>query len=409
MKRYWKSSVLIITILLSIGSFYIHSAYSASKFPDFFIKKQEGISEAAGPVILKGDYQIGTGTGEILEITSKGSDYMSERSFLHQIDNLNGESENVIKLQKDHRSFMRGKHWEEYFYNDQVALVYAEVEYDLQDESTRFAFQIAALDKKGGDETSFKWNVPNGGTYSFIEVVDVQSSANQLKVITKNELNQKVVEGGEIQEIHVYTFDLSGKRLVSDEVILSESNERPNVHVYFETIPGVNKMAPGEYIANKKVKVDTTPESTGKEPESTVQGLFVYNLKDKKQIEVNLPKEIVESLNTGYFLDGTMLYIASEKEGKARIIVYNLENKKVDNEIQFPLGGEDMVFKQTLIKNGRIYLLASKAEPENRQRQETIIIADLKTKKTLYRGTVTNKKEHKQTNATLNINELTLK
>lgn len=406
MKRYWKACSLIVITVLSISSFYIQSAYSASQLPEYVIKKQAGKPEAIDPVVLRGQYQNNDGTvGESLDISSGGSEYRSGKSFWSQIDNMYYDSEQTKKLHEKYRSFMRGKGGEEFFFQDKRNLVFAEMKYTIE-ERTSFTFDIAALDKKENNENSFEIGVPQGKKYSFVQLEDVQYSGGKVILVTKNFLNDLGGQGRETQELHVYTFDFSEKKLVSDEVILSESMAKGNFFVDFEKVPEVNKMGRGKYIVFKKV-FSAQAETEARSSDNT---LIVYNLIDKEKAEIKVSKEMQEVITgTGTYYEGSNLYYAVVKDDKAMVITYDLDNKKLKKEIAIPLGETEMLMKQAVIKNGRVYLLVSEKQAEKGDEYATVLVADLETGKPLYRGTIVNSNLEEKSEGILYLNELTIK
>ncbi|CAH0344329.1 hypothetical protein [Bacillus sp. CECT 9360] len=411
MKRYWKISSLIVVILLAISSFYIHSAYSISQLPEYIIKKQEGNSKTVENLILRGFYGNETETAsEMVEISSEGSEYASERSFFTQIKSMDYDGEQIENLKRKYRSFMRGKNSPDFFYEDKRNIVYAQVEYQFKDNRQKFNFHIAALDKKDKEEISLKMPVPKEEEYSTVELNDVQFTDGRVNVFTKNYLVTN--DGGqETSEVHLYSFNLSDKKLLSEETILSEPNKRKNVYTDYTELPEVNSMDAADYILYYKSVNEQKQLENGEIEEQNVEnGLVVYNVNEKKSEEVKLPKEIAALVGPGNYYDDTNLYVTEEKEGKIRVIVYDLEQKKAVNEFQVPLGEKDMKSLATIIKDGNIYLLATE-EPEAEHGFEyaSVIVADLKTGKTEYRGTIVNKKADHQSDSQVQLNELTIK
>lgn len=45
MRKYWKSSVIVIIIVFGIGTFYVNAALSATSYPKFVIQKKSGNKE----------------------------------------------------------------------------------------------------------------------------------------------------------------------------------------------------------------------------------------------------------------------------------------------------------------------------------------------------------------------------
>src|SRR5699024_2725749 len=79
---------------------------------------------------------------------------------------------------------------------------------------------IAVLDKRTNTTISFEHLVPNSGDFWYLHSLKVQVIDDQLKLITQHDMRED-----NRKEIHLYTFDLTEKTLLNDEVILSTENE----------------------------------------------------------------------------------------------------------------------------------------------------------------------------------------
>ena len=87
MKRYWKTLVIVLAVLLSIGSFYIRNAVSASSLPQFTFAKESGDEREIMPIVLEGSFDRSGhfGSAESLHISNNKIQYSSEQSFIEQI------------------------------------------------------------------------------------------------------------------------------------------------------------------------------------------------------------------------------------------------------------------------------------------------------------------------------------
>lgn len=121
MKKYWKVIVVIAIAVVGIGTFYVNSAISVSKYPEFVIKKQSGDETEIKSLVVEGTYS-GSVLNEGLKITADGSRYESDSSF---IDLFKGYNPPLIEqLQEEYRNFMRGKSGDiSAFYEDKQFLV----------------------------------------------------------------------------------------------------------------------------------------------------------------------------------------------------------------------------------------------------------------------------------------------
>lgn len=407
MKRYWKISSLIVVILLGISSFYIHSAYSAKQLPEYIIKKQEGNSKVIEQLVIRGGYSNKAETAsEMIEISSEGSEYSSEKSFISQIKSMDDDGEQIENLKRKYRSFMRGKNGQNSFYEDKRNLVYAEIEYRFQDNRQKFDFHIAALDKKSNEETSFKMAFPEGEKYSNVQLDDVQFSDGRVNVITKNYLSTN--DAGQETELHLYSFNLLDKKLLSEEVILSDSDKKENTYTDYEKLSEANSMVPSNYIVINKTFIEQKQHENGETVED-IKGneLFVYNLREKKEEEVKLTNEVQQLNGTWSYYDAGKLYISEAKGGKVRVVTYDFAQKKVENQWQVPLGENGMISLATLFNNGNMYLLAAEDEgAEQGLEYASVIVADLETGKTEYRGTVVNKNANTKSDGQAYLSEL---
>lgn len=106
MKRYICSIIIGMVVILSIGTYYVKVASSASGLPKYNFKTLEGSDKELDPVIIHGSLEVNP-IYEPLTIESNQSIYASERSYF---ENLSGIRDfQIERLIKEHRSFMRGR------------------------------------------------------------------------------------------------------------------------------------------------------------------------------------------------------------------------------------------------------------------------------------------------------------
>ena len=83
MKKYWKLITIVVMIVLTVGTFYIHSSVTADNYPDFVLERKSGDAEAVAHVTLQGDYRKGL-AGDNVDITADGSTYMGSTSLFNR-------------------------------------------------------------------------------------------------------------------------------------------------------------------------------------------------------------------------------------------------------------------------------------------------------------------------------------
>lgn len=401
MKRYLCSIIIGMVVILSIGTYYVKFS-SASSLPKYTFKTLEGSDKELDPVIINATLENGS-FYEPLTFESNTTTYASERSYL---ENLTGRQDHQIeRLIKEHRSFMRGKDSISSLYEDDDFLAYAWVNSEITNNGKMEAeFDIGLLEKKEEEETSFQIELPNQERIMNTDVRDVQLVHSKLQVLTMNDVN--VNNEKQTKEVHLYTIDVANKKVLSDKTLVSETFTYPN-QVDFQMPIDVAPSQPNNMVLISLIK--------GVNHED---GPFEEKLKESKLLSYNYETEKLETVNKGSlsldmersgYADGKNLYVVEMKSGKYRIKTFDLSSQTLTNDTELDLA----VNKKehfAAIKNGRVYfLLGNEVDQDSlTYKPVQLLIADLKTGKTLYKGeTVINKKNSKSFG--LFINDLEVK
>lgn len=401
MKRYLCSIIIGMVVILSIGTYYVKFS-SASSLPKYTFRTLEGSDKELDPVIINATLENGS-FYEPLTFESNTTTYASERSYL---ENLNGRQDHQIeRLIKEHRSFMRGKDSISSLYEDDDFLAYASVNSEITNNGKMEAeFDIGLLEKEDEEETSFQIELPNQERIMNTDVRDVQLVHSKLQVLTMNDVNSNNEK--QTKEVHLYTIDVANKKVLSDKTLVSESFTYPN-QVDFQMPTDVAPSQPNNMVLISLIK--------GVNHED---GPFEEKLKESKLLSYNYETEKLETVKKGSlsldmersgYADGKNLYVVEMKSGKYRIKTFDLSSQTLTNDTELDLA----VNKKehfAAIKNGRVYfLLGNEVDQDSlTYKPVQLLIADLKTGKTLYKGeTVINKKNSKSFG--LFINDLEVK
>ncbi|MDV7764900.1 hypothetical protein [Peribacillus sp. CSMR9] len=394
MKRYICSIIIGMVVILSIGTYYVKVASSASGLPKYNFKTLEGSDKELDPVIIHGSLEVDP-RYEPLTIESNQSIYASERSYF---ENLSGIQDfQIERLIKEHRSFMRGRDSINSLYEDDDFLAYASVNEDFTKNGKMEAeFDIGLLEKKGEDETSFKIELPDQERIMNVVVRDVQLVHSKLQVLTMNDVNSN--DEKQTIEVHLYTIDLANKKVLSDKTLLSETFTDPN-QVDLEMPTDIAPSQPNNMVLISLIK--GVNHEDGFKEKLKESKLLSYNYETEKLETVKLPKK--ESLSPdmarGGYADGKKLYIVDTKSDKYHIKTFDLSSQKITNDMELDLTVNKKEQNFAAFKNGRVYfLLGSGRDQEGvlTSKPAQLLITDYKTGKTLYKGeTVTNKKNGK--------------
>ncbi|WP_067726480.1 Kelch repeat-containing protein [Oceanobacillus damuensis] len=379
MKRYWKLISIVLIIVLVIGTFYIQSSMAASNYPEFVIETVSGNQEEVEQLSLLANYRNGM-IYDNVTITENGAEYVSEGSFLEQLEGSYANAE-IKRLQEDYRHFMRGKTGSpRLFFEDQSKVAYADLSMETLNNRYKpsdFSFDISVLDKDSDKNTSFELPLPERESYNFVSMEGVYIVGGEMKLITHNSKGR----AGSV-EIHVYSINIDTEEIVGDEVILKseEINDNSFLEIRKENANGnldSNRNVLFEYETFEEVKINEWESYL----EPTEKDFIVYNLETNEREVLNLPEEIRDSANA-VFVSDEKIYFAQEADGKPEILIYDFDTERIEAKQSFSIQSpvSELVFN---IKNDKLYITSSYM---NMRTKATILILDLKTGETLYEG-----------------------
>ena len=375
MKRYISSVLMVAVILFSIGTYYVQVTSYASNLPELTFKTIEGDEKELESVLISGDYIDGN-VSEAFRVESNQLKYEKEQSYY---ENLIGFYDpNYNRLVKEYRSFMRDKEYIETYYEDQDNLTFVTMNMDYENRKFNSSFNIDSLQKKNKEEQSFEIDVPEQEKYDDITVRDVQFAQSKLQIITQNNVNGEK----DTVEIHHYTIDLAGQKIVSDETILSETFDSSNQgHFAMPSKSSVGKANNVVVLGLVKGSYSEEGEFKGKKSESSLFAYY-YDTKNLEKIKIPNYSDITfESVESSFTYDEENLYMTGWEEEMTRIRTFDIDKQKVIND--FKPKSVDFI----TVKDGRNFAIT----------RNEILIADAKTGTTLYKGElVNNSDEHKK-------------
>jgi hypothetical protein len=402
-KRYLCSIIIGMVVILSIGTYYVKVASSASSLPKYTFKTLEGSDKELDPVIINASLQNGSNIYEPLTIESNTTTYESEKSYL---ENLTGRQDHLIeRLVKEHRSFMRGKDSISSLYEDDDFLAYAWVNSDITNNGKMEAkFDIGLLEKKDEEETSFQIELPHQERIMSVDVRDVQLVHSKLQVLTMNDVNSNNEK--QTKEVHLYTIDVANKKVLSDKTLVSETFTDPN-QVDFEMPIDVAPSQPNNIVLFSVIK--GVNHEDGFKEKLKESKLLSYNYETEKLETVKNGSLSLDMARSGY-ADGKNLYVVEMKSGKYRIKTFDLSSQTLTSDTELDIAANKEEQYTAAFMNGRVYFLLNGMNQEGilTYKPAKLLIANIKTGKTLYKGeTVINKKESKSFD--LFINDLEIK
>ncbi|OIK10511.1 hypothetical protein [Bacillus sp. MUM 13] len=393
MKKYWKTSLIIAALVICIPVYYVQSAQSADRLPQYKINPEEGGAEYIRPVVLEGSYLNGS-IAEPVDITAHGTVYTGKLSFFESLKKSGANSKNIKNLQSKYYNFMRGKNQESNFYEDSNKLVYADVTGGYSGDSNDITFKVSQLEKNNESVTSIKMPVPDRNKYNYIYVSEVQSIGSKIDVVTVNSVDLR--EGGSAEEIHLYTFDMDKRKLLDDKTILDTKGETKNMIVSLEKAREADEMGPDNYLVFKKVSTEQIPRKDGgTEDGKTKIDWFVFNLKENIQVKTRIPKELAsDNERFPAYHDGSVLYFFLEKDQVLHVYQYDAAKSPQPAEIAIPLGEKDARVISIAVDKDKVFAAAISGENLD-GKGKYLIAADLKSGKQVFKGSIIEGKDNK--------------
>jgi hypothetical protein len=389
-KRYLCSIIIGMAVILSIGTYYVKVASSASSLPKYTFKTLEGSDKELDPVIIHATLQNGSTFYEPLTFESNTTTYESEKSYL---ENLTGRQfYQIERLVKEHRSFMRGKDSISSLYEDDDFLAYAWVNSDITNNGKMEAkFDIGLLEKKDEEETSFQIELPNQERIMNVDVRDVQLVHSKLQVLTMNDVNSNNEK--QTKEVHLYTIDVANKKVLNDKTLVSETFTDPN-QVDFQMPIDLAPSQPNNIVFISLIK--GVNHEDGFKEKLKESKLLSYNYETEKLETVKKGSLSLDMARSGY-ADGKNLYAVEMKSGKYRIKTFDLSSQTLTSDTELDIAANKEEQYTAAFKNGRVYFLLNGMNQVGKTNKPAkLLVADIKTGKTLYKGeTVINKKNSK--------------
>ena len=375
--RYWRFISVVIIAILGIGTFYIHEAIAGNPFPKFVLEKKQGDEKELDGIVLDADYWK-QNVGDQLQITADGSKYFRDYSYLERLPGIY-ETPFIKRLQKDYKSFMRGKYTDRSkFYEDEKVLAYINAKEisDLKPNSD-YTLSVDLLDKASNERQSFQLTLPNNG-YSYVDVIDMRVHNGEVIVFTQNFERDSGNTG-----INAYWINPTKQKITKEETIFSpgEKSDDKWSDVYLVNSNDAKDVKHqlifqvDHYTASDEAEVYTGSPNTE---------LMAYNVEKNELKKLDFPKEIDEVIGTVILHDGK-LFFRNEPGDDFKIFIYDIEDHKMKNTYSMEIpskGGEEETTWN--IDHNKLYiygLLTNDSAPILR-------VVDLLSEDILYEGKV---------------------
>ncbi|MEC2078524.1 hypothetical protein [Metabacillus fastidiosus] len=380
MKKYWKTILIGLVIIITIGAFYIQAAMANDTELSFRIETINGNEEEIENVTLNIAYKNGD-IHRWLDISKNGTIDTMNQSFIETLINSNTYGTSMFqKFIKEHRNFMRGKQLNPgSYFEDEKRLIYINIPDDGRKviQGSPLTFKIDILDKKTNERSSFEVNMPAQASYSWMNMDDVYVKDGKIKMFVSGSL----INGGE--EIHIYTVDENKKEFENDLIMAKIEPEDGTMSSMRRFNDSDILQAENYYLYIVEKYKDQMDVDAYGEPELISSQMYLYNSITDQVEEWTVPDELKPHIDS-MIIQGADIFIPVLSNISLELNRYNIEKGKWESPLNFsfanPASEEDKPFFQ--LKNGKLYMVNRVSDGH------LIFISDLRTGKSLYEGKI---------------------
>ena len=335
MKKYVTLIITSVFLIATFSIYYVHLALAKNDKTQLFIEHVDGDKGLLKDISVSGVYHLGN-TSDFFTITERETTYASDLPFFKKIDDISRSPDNkhMNELRKKYPSFMRGKFYEGYFFEDDTQIIYAEVDYTNSYNGTLkdLRFSIDTLDKEQKQTNSYTIDVPKQKDIFQMEVFDVQYLYDEVRIITSNQQSNP-----NLTEVREYTISLK-KNQITDEKIILTKNETTNDYYSTMSLTERNALQPSDIAMLQTVEEQTDDDGAITQSKSK---MYIYHYKEAKLSELTMPAELQDPTDAdlSYMYDEEYLYAnRSIHDGdvlKGTVYKIDLKTGKIAKEINF--------------------------------------------------------------------------
>ncbi|QPQ31248.1 hypothetical protein [Lysinibacillus sp. JNUCC 51] len=386
MKKYWKTILISLFIVTTIGSYYIQQAMA--KNLSFKIETTNGDKGEIDNLIIHASYQS-VDIYRSLDISKDGSTNQSG-SFIGELKGryYPGMFQKYIQ---EHRKFMRGKEANPgQYFEDENRLIYTTFS-NKEGRGESFILKIDILDKNTNESSSFEINMPDQVRYDWIDERDVYVENGKIKILATSNLNSE-------EELHLYTVDENKKELEQDSIIAKIESDEVN-RAIIDIFNDYKKIQNENYFLYmvKKYKYLEDGES-----EIISSPMYLYNYLNNEKKEWTIPAEL-KPYKHSIILQGTDIFIPVRSTNGLVLNRYNIEKNQWEEPISFkyPSIANAKEKPSIQITDGKLYLIDRVSDGH------LFLIGDLRTGESLYEGKIISEnKENRDADYSLYIEQI---
>lgn len=394
MKKYWKLIALFSSALIIVSFFYVKSAASTALDFQAAIKDVEGDRSVLDGIEIFGSaYPVDSYHNIVFKLHEDTTVYESELSYLKKLDRVFYLDDNILRYQKEHRNFMRGKTIVPYvFSEDEMYIASTEDHVTYNADTVNQTLEISRLNKKTNetDEATYSFGLKEDDSYLY--VADTYYHDNRLSILVQQDY---YLENSYKDTYALYVWNFETQSMEVERKPLTFLSDAKNVEINMADVSSsVQNSSRAAFLVRTGESVTEYNDLEG----NIQNHIFLFDYKTMNITEVISPEEgLLEELDSALLTDDT-LYVYNAADGN-RILSADVTKEQPvltffrENDMSAPEqektesdAEEDMGSMKTIEVHGdNLYLLD---EYKGMNADALIEVYDLNSKKKLYTGSI---------------------
>ncbi|TFB25101.1 hypothetical protein E3U55_01530 [Filobacillus milosensis] len=343
MKKFIKSTIVMILILGSLGTYYVQSAMVTNDLPRYHIEKVKGEEELIDNLIIRGTYSHEE-VNDRFVLTNQGIEYSSELNIVERFEGQYNFTRQ--RLREKYPDFMRGTQYvHNNLYEDDQYLILVKEDYEYEQSEAQHELEISMLNKESKEEKEFEVTVKE-----MSHIVDIQYVDSNVHIYIKKRNHQS-------QNISIVDLTINpNSGSIENETVLIESKQsnKKNQYVNISQLGESVNYAPMQYLLFRD-QLETVEEGTdGMRVTDRESELLAYNTETGEDKKLDLSQK---EYGLAAMFDGKYLYFeVYTEQGDLVMKPYNVESESFEDSITIEVGKQRTNILKT-VKDGQLYIV----------------------------------------------------
>jgi hypothetical protein len=352
---------------------------------EFKIQYVSGNKDEIKNLLISGQSPIVYNSNFIVD--SEGRNLLNNKSYFEKLNSNYYYNNNIYKLYKNHRSFMRGKTDPYSFYEDKNEVISVFTN-PRNNENQQITFEVEILNKKTENVDKKQFTLNKNDLY-FFTVADVQKQGNNLLVMFETHKDEVISEQQILNKVdyNLITFDLKQNKIINEEIIFQNSTSKDS-YSQISRAEEIDLNAPTPYFIRIEQKYERISGQDGSVTEKEISKKFlIYDYQKKAFIKspTDVSKYYYES---GVLYSDKEIYIQESTGTAQSVVVYDIATGQKLNKVSLKIPNNKNMNFYT-IENNKLYSVVSGLS-ENGYGDYDLSVTDVKTGETLYKGLIEN-------------------